>query len=180
MIRSIEIRIPTFVAGLLLAALQIPASLSAQANYEIPKGDGEVVERPKAADEAIAQLKSPYCPTMLEVCSSGAGAALRDSIVDLALQGWTSEELVEWMIARHGEEYRAMPKREGKALVAWIVPPLGVALGVVVLTVALKGMIRKDEEAAPTLAEGSLTDEDEARLRDAMRAIDEEEEATFF
>ena len=144
----------------------------------MPKGDGQAIERPAAAEEAIAQLKSPYCPTMLEVCSSPAGAALRDSIVDYALEGWTSEELVEWVIANHGEHHRALPKREGKALVAWVVPPLGVALGVVVLFVALKGMIRSDDVVV--IEGASLSDSDEEMLRDAMRTLDEEEEATFF
>ncbi len=170
--------IPSLFAVLVLFA--VAGALEAQARYEIPKGDGEQVVRPKAADEAIGQLKSPYCPTMLEVCSSGAGAALRDSIVELALEGWSSEELVDWVVARHGEEYRALPKREGKALVAWIVPPVGVALGVIVLMVALKGMIRPSEDDAPALATGGVSDEEEEMLRDAMRALDEEEEATFF
>lgn len=171
--------LPGLLAFLGLLAL-LPAGVSAQARYEIPKGDGEQVVRPKAAEEAIAQLKSPYCPTMLEVCSSGAGAALRDSIVDLALQGWSSEQLVEWMIDRHGEEYRALPKREGRALVAWIVPPLGIALGAVALVFALKGMVRREEDGVPAPPTEEISSEEEDRLRAAMRTLDEEEEATFF
>ena len=168
-----------FAGALALALAFVAAPVASQAPNEVPKGDGEQVARPPAADSAIAQLKSPYCPTMLEVCSSGAGAALRDSIVDLAMEGWSTDQLVEWMIARHGEKYRALPKQEGKALVAWIVPPLGVALGVLILTFALKGMIRSEHDA-PVVAAGTLTDEDESMLRDAMRELDEEEEATFF
>ena len=161
------------------ACLALTASLlSAQAQNEVPRGDGEQVARPKAAVEAIAQLKSPYCPTMLEVCSSSQGAALRDSLVQFAEQGWTTEQLVEWVIGNHGEKYRALPRKEGRALVAWIVPPLGVALGIVALTFALKGMMRSSSE--PRLATEAISPEEEQRLRAAMQELDREEEATFF
>ena len=47
-----------------------------------------------AADEAIARLKSPYCPgLMLEVCTSYTGTLLRDSMQVMAREGWTTDEL---------------------------------------------------------------------------------------
>src|SRR5690606_17734248 len=72
----------------------------------------DVGERPNAeeARRAIGQLRSPYCPGfMLETCTSSQAAELRDSIYDLAAQGMSSDELVEWMLSRHGEQWRALP-----------------------------------------------------------------------
>ena len=67
-----------------------------------------------AADEAIARLKSPYCPgQMLEVCTSYTGALLRDSMQAMAREGWTTDELVDWMLANHGGEYLAYPAVSG-------------------------------------------------------------------
>lgn len=157
-----------------------PAAVLGQAANELPPdGEGPTPRHPEA-QEAIDQLKSPYCPgLMLEVCPSPGGAALRDSLQQRALQGESSGELVEWVIGNHGEHWRALPKRSGLSLfLAWLVPPLGVLAGLGLVVVALRRM-RANAPRAP-VAEGPLSDEEEARLREAMRELDAEEEATFF
>jgi cytochrome c-type biogenesis protein CcmH/NrfF len=155
--------------------------LRAQAANQLPPpSDGPMEVHPEA-QEAIDQLKSPYCPgLMLEVCPSPGGAALRDSLQNLALQGWNSQRIVEWVIGNHGEQWRALPKRSGASLIlAWVVPPVGVVLGLVLVVVALKKM-RSGASPKPRTAEGEMSPEEEARLRAALRELDAEEEATFF
>ncbi len=174
-------RVGASFAALALAALSFaPAPAHAPAANERPvRGEG-IQERHPEASEAIQQLKSPYCPGfMLEVCSSSQGAALRDSLQMLAEEGWSSDEIVEWVLANHGEEYRALPKRTGASLLlAWVVPPLGVFVGFAAAIVALRRMrASRPPRAVP---EGDLSPEDEERLRQAMREVDAEEEATFF
>src|SRR6056297_3555318 len=71
-------------AGLLPALAPGASALTAQSQYELPRGEGEPYRAHPEAVEAVNKLKSPYCPTMLEVCPSPGGAALRDSIADLA------------------------------------------------------------------------------------------------
>ena len=164
----------------LLAAL--PAVAEGQAQNEVPpRGEGPQVRHPEAAD-AIDQLWSPYCPgLMLEVCPSGGGAALRDSLQQLAEQGKSSEELVEWVLANHGEEYRAMPEPRGTALLAWVAPPLGLLLGIGVVVLVLQRMRASRPRSAPS---GPLphdpSEEEERRLREALKELDEAEEAPFF
>ena len=131
-----------------------------------------------AADEAIARLKSPYCPgLMLEVCTSYTGALLRDSIQAMAREGWTTDELVDWVLARHGEEYLAYPRASGTGLVAWLVPPAAIILGLLVVVVALRYMRR----SAPTqeVATTELSSEEEDRLREALKEMDSAEEPVF-
>lgn len=166
----------------LLAALLalVPAALSGQAaNERPPQGEGPSARHP-AAQEAIDQLKSPYCAgLMLEVCPSPGGAALRDSLQQLALQGRSADELVDWVVGNHGEHWRALPERSGMSLfMAWLVPPLGVFLGLGLVIVALRKM--RSNAPRPEPREGPLSDEEEARLREAIRELDAEEEATFF
>ncbi len=168
--------------ALLLAALALvaPAGLQAQAANERPvRGEGPEQRQPEAV-KAISQLKSPYCHgLMLEVCPSSGGAALRDSIETLAEEGWKSDRIVDWVLANHGQEYLALPRRSGVSLVmAWVIPPLGVLLGLFLVVVVLRRM-RRNRAPAPA-AEGELSPEEEARLREAMRELDAEEEATFF
>ena len=98
---------------LVLLVTAAPITLHAQASRE-----SELV-----AQRAIEQLRSPYCPgAMLEICPSDQARLLRDSIYDLAAAGWTTEQLVEWMLANHGEEWRALPRRSGAGLWAWLAP----------------------------------------------------------
>lgn len=163
----------------LLATLLFPLSGAAQSQREVPRDEPGQYVRPPAAQEAIDRLKSPYCPgQMLEVCPSPGGAALRDSIAEMAEMGLPSDSIVEWVVGNYGEEYRALPKAEGRSLLAWIVPPLGVLLGLVMVVVVLRKMRAGREVVAPI--EGELSEEEERRLREAMKELDKEEEATFF
>ncbi len=174
-------RLVVLPALLALSPLALaPLALAGQSQNEVPPpGEGPAPRNPEA-QKAIDQLKSPYCPgLMLEVCPSPGGAALRDSLQTRAEDGWDSDRLVEWVLANHGEHWLAMPRRSGASLVlAWMIPPLGVLLGLGLVVVAL----RKMRSNAPQLqrSEGPLSDEEEARLREALKELDTEEEATFF
>lgn len=165
---------------LLVLALLVMASapLTAQSQYELPRGDGEPYRAHPEAVKAVNMLKSPYCPTMLEVCPSPAGAALRDSIADLAEQGRDADWIVEWMVARHGEEYRAVPPKTAGGFVAWTMPAFGAVMllfGTIALLQRMRGTPAERPVAATVVSEA-----DEDRLRAAMRELDAEEEATFF
>lgn len=169
-----------FLAGALPGTPAGPAELAAQAANERPvRGEGAEARHPEAA-KAIDQIKSPYCPgMMLEVCPSPGGQALRDSLQMLAEDGRTADEIVEWVVANHGEEYRALPKRSGMSLIlAWIVPPVVVLGGLAGVILALRHM-RAGRPARDPIRD-ELSPEEEARLREAVAEMDAEEEATFF
>ena len=162
-----------YLAAIILSAVAQPLAARAQDDAL----QGPLLPHP-AADEAIARLKSPYCPgLMLEVCTSYTGALLRDSIQEMAREGWTTDELVDWVLSRHGEEYLAYPRASGAGLLAWLVPPAVILLGVVAVVVALRYMRERapEEELAPA----ELSPEEEERLREAMREMDSAEEPVF-
>lgn len=161
------------------AVVCTPSPGTAQSQREMPRAEPGQYQRPEAAREAMDQLKSPYCPgLMLEVCPSAGGVALRDSLNMLAEDGWTSDQLVDWVLANHGEQWLALPRAEGRSLLAWIVPPAGVLLGIILVVVVLRRMRRGRLVVEPL--EEDLSDEEEARLRKAIQELDAEEEATFF
>ena len=167
------VRSSVCLAAMVLAAQVQP--LAAQIPGDELRGP---LEPHPAADEAIARLKSPYCPgLMLEVCTSYTGGLLRDSIQAMAREGWTTDELVDWVVANHGEEYLAYPDVSGTGLLAWLVPPAAILLGMVVVVATLRYMRRSaPPEDTDTI---ELSTEEEDRLREAMRDMDSAEEPVF-
>ncbi|MDE0083681.1 MAG: cytochrome c-type biogenesis protein CcmH [Gammaproteobacteria bacterium] len=155
---------------------------------QIPEGMDEGAFEPHPqAEEAISRLYSPFCPGfMLEVCTASQSASLRDSIHALAYQGWSSGELVEWMIGNHGEEYRAVPETSGWGVLAWILPPLAILAGAALVTVAVRRFrpaadVRgeREAEADPAYAGAGISPEEQERLRSAIREIELSEDPSF-
>ena len=168
-----------FLPALLLVlavAAGTPPPAAAQSQSEVPPATKGPLEWHSEALKAIDVLKSPYCPGfMLEVCPSPGGAALRDTIQTMAEEGLPADTIVEQLIARYGEEWRALPKKRGEALLAWVVPPLGLILGVMGVVVVLKKMRRPRGGPAPA----EVSDEERARLDAALRELEAEEETLF-
>jgi cytochrome c-type biogenesis protein CcmH/NrfF len=171
----------TALLALLLISLAAPPQDTTTIRADSAPGDlagklGPHTRHPEAA-KAIEQLKSPYCPGfMLNVCSSAQGAALRDSIEWMAEAGLPSDSIVAWVLANHGDTLLALPPTTGKGLLAWVVPPVAVLLGLVLVLVALK-RLRGSQE--PRDLPAAVSPEDERRLAEALRQLDEEEESPF-
>ena len=125
------------------------------------------------ASEAISKLRSPFCPGfMLEVCPSRDADELRDSLQAGAVAGLSADSLVEWMVATYGEEYRAFPEPSGSGLLAWVVPPVALLLGLGLVVIALRRL--KGPAAAGTDA---ITEAERDRLDAALAELEEMEEA---
>lgn len=133
------------------------------------------VELHPEASEAISKLRSPFCPGfMLEVCTSSDAEELRDSLQAGALAGLSADSLVEWMIASYGEEYRALPETRGSGLLAWLVPPLALLLGLSLVVVALRRLKGPVPAGVETDA---ITEDERGRLDTALAELEEMEEA---
>jgi cytochrome c-type biogenesis protein CcmH len=157
----------------LLALLLVAAPALAQQ----PPRSGEALTVHPEAKPAIDGLKSQYCPgQMLEVCPSPGGAMLRDTIQDLAVAGISGDSIIELILAEYGEQWRAEPTSSGTGLWAWLLPPTGLVAGLAAVGLVLARRRRAEED--PVL-HPEPTAEDEARIREALRVLDEEEEPAF-
>jgi cytochrome c-type biogenesis protein CcmH/NrfF len=120
---------------------------------------------------------------MLGICTAAQSAILRDSINDYANAGWSSEELVEWMVGNHGEEYRAVPLRSGWGIWAWVFPPAAILLGLTLVFLYLRHRVPRG--AVPVQVQSGrgaaavVSGEEEARLRSAIREIELDEDPSF-
>lgn len=154
---------------------------AAMVGAQIPEGvEGTYKPHPEA-EKAISQIMSPFCPgLMLSQCPASESLALRDSIHALAVDGWSSGEITAWVLANHGEEYKAVPDRSGSGLWAWLMPPLALLLGLVLVMEALRRF--RVERREPQMDEPSPegpTPEEEARLKEALRELELAEDPSF-
>jgi cytochrome c-type biogenesis protein CcmH len=138
----------------------------------------EPIQPHPEGDAAIKKLRSPYCPgLMLEVCPTATAKVLRDTLQAMAHAGAPSDSIVAWMLAQYGEEYRAVPRARGSGLLAWIVPPLALVGGFVLVLMALKHFRSKEEESS--LPPRSLSAEEESILAEALQELKATEEVPF-
>ncbi|HYW10733.1 MAG TPA: cytochrome c-type biogenesis protein CcmH [Longimicrobium sp.] len=166
-----EVRLRGLVrsAGILLVVLAAMVTMPASAFAQVSPAEAQ-----KTADEAIGRLRSPFCPgLMLEVCPTTTADALRDSIRGMAAEGQGVKQIVEGVLARHGEEWRAVPKRSGAGLLAWLVLPFVLLGGSVVVWTRVKAMRGQGQVYA---VGGGMTDEERTRLDAALREFDRGED----
>ncbi len=149
----------------------------AAAGQQAPTLDEPVQPHPEG-DAAIDRLRSPFCPgMMLEVCPSPQAKLLRDSLQMMAWEGAPSDSLVSWMLSSYGEEYRAVPQAAGSGLWAWLMPPLALLSGLILVALALQQL--RSRQGAESAVVEALSSEDEEVLEEALKELKESEEIAF-
>ena len=160
-----------------ILAVAILLLVGAASGQQAPRLDEPVQPHPEG-DAAIGRLKSPFCPgMMLEVCPSPQAKFLRDSIQAMAWSGATADSLVEWMLANHGDQYRAVPRVAGTGLWAWIMPPLALLSGFILVAMALQHFRGRRETGEETREQ--ISSEDESVLEEALKELRDSEEVPF-
>lgn len=118
----------------------------------------------RTAVEAMSRLRSPHTAShTVDMCPSAG--ALRDSIRVAAAGGQSTDQIVEAVIARHGEQLRLLPRRSGAGLWAWLLPPLVILGGAAAIYLHLRP---GDERGSPAAGGESLSDDERAELAAAM------------
>lgn len=125
----------------------------------------------RVAQQAFSQLRSPITPShTLDMCPAPEAAALRDTMRLALLRGEAPKAIVEGVIGRYGESVRMVPKRSGVGLLAWLLTPLALIGGGILVAVRLRGMRSQGPVAAT--ASGQLSADEQARLDQALRDFD--------
>ena len=124
------------------------------------------------ANSVAKEIMSPYCDGVtLHDCASGAAQELRAQILDWAEAGWSKERIIDHLTSddQWGEVIRAAPPPEGAGLLAWILPGLAAAVGLIAVAFLARGWSRRRRStplpAPVSAAERSRLDQELARLR---------------
>jgi cytochrome c-type biogenesis protein CcmH len=97
-------------------------------------------------DEVNAIAKKLYCPvcenTPLDVCPTQACKEWRELIRQMLAEGRTEDEIIQHFVDQYGARVVAEPPREGFFWLAYILPPVIIALGAFILFRALRAWTR--------------------------------------
>ncbi len=155
---------PVLSVVILLLALALPFS-AVLAQTSTPSDD--------EVNRIARQLYCPVCEnTPLDVCPTKACEEWREQIRTMLAEGSTEEEIKQYFVEYYGARVLAEPPRQGFNWLAYIVPPVAVLLGVIVLVRAFRSW-RKPAAVPEAGAEAEKpdpqADEYVARLEEELR-----------
>ncbi len=149
----------------LTALLPVPLVL-AQSGEEAGPSDDEV--------NAIAkQLYCPVCENIpLDVCPTQACTQWRDLIREKLSAGWNEQQIKNYFVDQYGDRVLATPPARGINWMVYLVPPVAILAGVIILAAALRTMRQSSlRQAASTTPINPDQAEDEyiRRLEEEIR-----------
>jgi cytochrome c-type biogenesis protein CcmH len=128
--------------------------------------------QPPTDDDVNAVARQLYCPvcenTPLDVCPTQACAQWRDLIRSMLAEGKSEAEIKQYFVDNYGARVLNEPPREGLNWLVYIVPPLVILVGAVILVRALRTW--KKPQAVPQV-EGPRA---EAPVDDYVARLEEE------
>lgn len=160
-------KIVRLILLVLLLAL-LPAAVNAQ-------------DEPVTDDEVNAIAKDVYCPvcesTPLDVCPTAACADWRELIRVKLAEGQSREEILEYFARQYGDGVLSNPPRRGASLIVlWILPILGVLVGLLLFSFLLRGMRKPAPEAPAAPAPKPKASTGDPTLDDYIARIEKEVE----
>jgi cytochrome c-type biogenesis protein CcmH len=142
--------------------------------------DGEPTPPPDEGvtdDDVNAIAEQLYCPVCenvpLDVCGTQACADWRDEIRVMLEDGRSEQEIEAYFVDRYGRRVLATPQTSGIDLLVWVLPPVGMLAGVVVLALGLRrmapGALNAQAEPAVSFKYDDLDPEYVARLEQELK-----------
>ena len=118
-------------------------------------------------DEVNAIAKQLFCPvcenTPLDVCETQACKQWRELIRLKLSEGWTEQDIKDYFVANYGARVLDEPPLQGFHLLAYVVPPIIILIGMVILFRAFKQwQVNDDDEGDAEIAEASQTSTSDA------------------
>lgn len=121
------------------------------------------------------ELRCPTCQG-LSVKDSDAGFSvqMKNKVKELLKAGQSDEEIKDYFVERYGEWILRSPSKKGLNLLLWILPGLGIILGLIVVFRKSQQWVKKNavesKEAAPSISaeEEKLIAEDLKRFEQSV------------
>lgn len=143
---------------------------------------------PVTDDQVNAVAKRLNCPVCenvpLDVCDTQACIQWRDLIRQKLAAGETPEQILTYFHETYGDRVLQEPPKSGFTTVLWVLPFIGIAVGLVLLWLALRSMVpglkaapvrgQAEPAPAPQKLAGEEPDEYRKRLERELEMMDGE------
>ena len=121
----------------------------------------------QATEQVTSLMRCPTCQGLSVADSSAPSAlAMRAKAEVLMAAGYSEEQVLEYFESSYGEFIRLAPRPRGFNLLVWIVPILGLGLGV--LLVVMRMNSGRKEKKAPATADDGLEEYRERVRREVV------------
>jgi cytochrome c-type biogenesis protein CcmH len=134
--------------------------------------DGRSAALEKETTALYQGMLSPFCAgRSLNDCPSSKAQELKDEMRARLEAGESKDVILEDVIARYGEQYRAVPLFAGFGVFVWIVPIGFVLVGLTVAVLVSSGR-RKGEQVRAGVDHSSVSDDMTKKLQDELAKLD--------
>jgi cytochrome c-type biogenesis protein CcmH len=162
-----------WVAALLSVALALLFISTVSAQESTPKP-------PISDDQVNAIAKQMYCPvcesTPLDVCPTQACIEWRELIREMLAEGKTEAEIKQYFVDRFGDRVLAAPPARGLNWLVYVIPPIAILAGILILYSALRAWRQPPAGTAPPASDSApdasgANDEYTKRLEEELRKL---------
>ncbi|NPV56280.1 MAG: cytochrome c-type biogenesis protein CcmH [Anaerolineae bacterium] len=134
---------------------------------------------PTPSDDAVNTIaKEMYCPVCenipLDVCPTQACKQWRELIRTKLAEGWDEQQIKEYMAIQYGDQVLAEPPRRGLHWLVYLLPPVFLLAGVLILWRVFSRMRPPVATTTPPPMQDDLDDAYLARLEAELRQRQEE------
>ena len=137
------------LGGMLLVA---KAAAAQQGTPPAPVTDDDV-------NRVAKQLYCPVCENVpLDVCPTQACAQWRATIREKLQGGWSDQQIFDYFVEQYGERVLAKPSTKGLNILLWVLPPVLVVAGAVVVYTFIRGSQRHVAAVAPPAPDAPSVD----------------------
>jgi cytochrome c-type biogenesis protein CcmH len=136
------LKIALFVFWVVAVLLLIALTSVALAQDGTPPAPTPAVKRQVTADDVNRIAKQMYCPVCenepLDACRTAACQQWRAQIGQMLSEGQTEQQIKDYFVARYGVRVLAQPPAEGTSLWLYVLPIVGLIVGVVIVVVVMR------------------------------------------
>ena len=103
----------------------------------------ELLPIERRAQQLNRAIMCPVCPgESIDQSQNPLAAQMRNIVSEKLEQGWSESQIKSFFVERYGDSVLLEPRRSGFSLIAWLLPPIGVAGAGVAVVLALRIMRR--------------------------------------
>ena len=141
---------PLFIFCVLCFVLSLAPAVYAQSPGDELEKEAQAIDR---------MIMCPVCPAeTIDQAQVEISFQMRAVIREMLAEGRSREEILDYFVDRYGPDILAAPPKKGANLLAWILPIVGVALGLAGVFLVIRAMAgRNRTPVGPTTGAGPAT-----------------------